>query len=516
MNDLDLSTTAQPVNDETPTKRSTDLMGTDFATEVKSDRLEILWRTTLAVCSLTLLVSFIFTLSIGSIEPLWSLTPVILIFTSLLTGGLLRRGRFEPAAWTFSLGSLIAISVAMMTRTEVYHMVMPFAFVLVVFVVGLLIRPASTFVIAGLSGVAMVVVPYIASGSLEFFGGVQVFALILTLLAAALAAQVTGELYAIAEWALMNYKRERRTNSDLFESRIALERSLKRSEALSERLTLMNAELENARAAAETAKNFRGQFLANMSHELRTPLNAIIGFSETMRRFPVMYDDVELPPAYAHDMDQIYNSGKQLLALINDILDLAKIDAGKLDVRVMETEIESIVTGVMATAHGLVGEKDIRLTKDLPDVLPMVQADPNRLRQVLLNLYSNALKFTDKGEVRLTIRETHEGVQFSVMDEGSGIAEEYLDVIFEEFKQAGNNAGRDPRAGSGLGLAISRQLLTLMGGRIWVESEVGKGSTFHFILQKASGQTSSAHEETTAQAAGDPDSERPAQEITLQ
>src|SRR5690606_33079846 len=150
---------------------------------------------------------------------------------------------------------------------------------------------------------------------------------------------VTGELYQITEWALSNYQRERRTNDELFEKRQALQKSLKRSEALADRLGEINQALEYASAAAEEAKNFRGQFLANMSHELRTPLNAIIGFSETMLQFPIMYDNESLPSPYERDLGQIYNSGRQLLHVINDILDLARVDAGKLEIHLSPVDV---------------------------------------------------------------------------------------------------------------------------------------------------------------------------------
>jgi signal transduction histidine kinase len=218
-----------------------------------------------------------------------------------------------------------------------------------------------------------------------------------------------------------------------------------------------------------------------MSHELRTPLNAIIGFSETMLRFPAMYDDVKLPPAYEDDLQQIYTSGRQLLMLINDILDLAKVDAGKLDVRIDRVDLNPLLKKVVSTAGGLIGGKPVRLETDIPDDLPLIWADSARVEQVLLNLYSNAAKFTDRGAIRLTVSPAEGGVRISLSDTGIGISQDNLDVIFEEFKQA-ETGGRDPRSGAGLGLAISRQLMALMGGRIWAESELGKGSTFHFVL----------------------------------
>src|SRR5690606_16673300 len=213
------------------------------------------------------------------------------------------------------------------------------------------------------------------------------------------------------------------------------------------------------------------QFLANMSHELRTPLNAIIGFSETMLKFPAMYDGVKLPSAYEADLQQIYGSGRQLLNLINDILDLSKVDAGKLDIQMDKVDLKAVVSSVVLTASGLIGSKPIALETDLPEVMPYAWADRARVSQILLNLYSNAAKFTEEGSLKLTVREVDGVIRISLSDTGIGIAPENFEAIFEEFKQA-ETGRRDPRSGAGLGLAISRQLVTLMGGRIWVESEL--------------------------------------------
>ncbi len=162
------------------------------------------------------------------------------------------------------------------------------------------------------------------------------------------------------------------------------------------RLQETNDELDAARGAAEEAKHFRGQFLANMSHELRTPLNAIIGFSETMLKFPAMYDDVKLPVAYEADLQQIYTSGRQLLTLINDILDLAKVDAGKLDVRMERVDLSTVFEQRRFDGER-VGRQQADPAGDRhPRFLPAVWADEARVRQVLLNLYSNAAKFTDQ------------------------------------------------------------------------------------------------------------------------
>lgn len=455
----------------------------DFATEVKSDRLRLLWKVTLIAC--TGIVVFSLTLiNIGNLLPsLWIGLPATLLVSSLITRYIQRSGKFEAAAWAYTIGAIVGVGVAMTggSETEMLFHTAPFMLVVVVFIGGLLLRPLAMFIITGLAIGTTVLVPFLVTGSFDFFGGYQVFAIVAMLLAAGLAAQVTGELYAVTEWALLNYQRERRSNTELFENRQKLELSLKRSEALSERLQHTNVELESARTAAESAKQFRGQFLANMSHELRTPLNAIIGFSETMLKFPIMYDGVELPDAYRADLNQIYSSGKQLLTLINDILDLSKVDAGKLEIQREAVDMLPIIRSSMETAEGLIGSKPITLRTELPRKMPRVLVDSNRVRQVLLNIYSNAVKFTEAGEIVLSVYCFERELQISVRDTGVGIPKSSLELIFEEFKQADNNR-RDPRAGAGLGLAISRQLMHLMNGNIWAESEPGSGSTFYMTL----------------------------------
>ena len=224
------------------------------------------------------------------------------------------------------------------------------------------------------------------------------------------------------------------------------------------------------------------QFLANMSHELRTPLNSIIGFSRVILKGI----DGPISDLQRQDLTAIYNSGQHLLGLINDMLDLAKIEAGKMDMSFEETNVGEIVTSVMSTASGLVKDKPIRLTQKVPEVLPSVRADPIRVRQVLLNLLSNAAKFTEQGDILVEAAAQHdaagiEEVVVRVTDTGPGISEEDQSKLFQAFSQVDDSPTRRT-GGSGLGLSISQQLIQLQGGRIGVHSEVGKGSTFFFTL----------------------------------
>jgi signal transduction histidine kinase len=465
----------------------------NFADDVKSDRLSILWQVTSGVSIMVLVLMFTFVTTENLSVAIWVLSPIALIAGSTATRILLAWERINLASLAYTLGGVLAVAVAMTETNPTTAQIVPFALIIVVFMAGLLLSPFTTVMVGIGSAVLTIAVPALSAGTLEIIGPHQIFAIVMMMISLLMALQVTGELYAVTEWALSNYERERLSNRELFENRNQLRISLRRSEVLGEQLQSTNAELAEAKEAAEAAKKFRGQFLANMSHELRTPLNAIIGFSETMLKFPMMYDDEELPEAYRNDLNQIFTSGQQLLSLINDILDLARVDAGKLEIYMEQVSLDPVIEAVKATANGLVSGKPIELTFDLPEPLPMVWADETRVRQVLLNLYSNATKFTDSGSIDLKITSVEEGVQFSIRDTGRGIPADKLSAIFEEFTQAEDKGGRDPRAGSGLGLAISRQLLDLMRGHIWAESVVGEGSTFYFTLQPYH----KAHTETT-------------------
>lgn len=236
-------------------------------------------------------------------------------------------------------------------------------------------------------------------------------------------------------------------------------------------------ELYQAKEAAEAASKAKSVFLANMSHELRTPLNSIINFA----RILISGLRGEVNEGQKDYLNRIRVSGEHLLGLINDILDLSKIEAGRVELHPEQIQLAELIQSVMATAAGLVKGKPIELRQELAADLSLVEADRTRLRQVLLNLLSNAAKFTDEGSITVRAVPNNGYVLVSVEDTGIGIAPEYLDTIFEEFQQVDSGTSRRYE-GTGLGLAICRRLIELHGGRIWVESTVGKGSVFHFSL----------------------------------
>jgi signal transduction histidine kinase len=457
----------------------------DFAREVRADRLSLLWKITLGAALAVFWVALILTAL--NTQVLSSLVgPCILASIGCLgANALLRRNSYELAVWAYAGGLMAAFGLAMvppigLTAQETGVDILAFVFPVLALMVGLLVPIRSALPLSGLAALIVLIAPSL--GRALAVDRTQGFAILLIAIATGIAAQISGELYGIAQWALDSYGKERRTKDQLFDNQQELQRSFMRQRALSEELQATNKELEAARVAAMEAKNFRGQFLANMSHELRTPLNAIIGFSETMLNFPMMYENQTLPVAYKNDLMQIYNSGRHLLQLINDILDLSKVDAGRLEIEIEQVELEPVFGAVLATAAGLVGEKQIELRRETALNLPIVRGDSLRLRQVMLNLLSNAAKFTDTGVITLGAKNAGNGeVLFWVRDTGIGIPQQDMDKIFEEFRQ-GTSGRRKGRAGSGLGLAISRQLLGLMNGKIWVESKLNEGSTFYFTL----------------------------------
>nr|WP_290665380.1 ATP-binding protein [Ardenticatena sp.] len=244
--------------------------------------------------------------------------------------------------------------------------------------------------------------------------------------------------------------------------------------------------IENARAyerQRETAERLReldqlkSQFLANMSHELRTPLNSIIGFSRVILKGI----DGPINELQRKDLETIYNSGQHLLSLINDILDISKIEAGKMRLDFDKVDLYQVFDSVLSTAQGLIKDKPVELIREIPEGLPTIIADATRVRQILLNLLSNAAKFTEKGEIRVTATQAGDEVIISVSDTGPGIPEDQLDKLFEAFYQVDGSMTRKV-GGTGLGLAITRHFVEMHGGKIWVRSTVGKGSTFTFSL----------------------------------
>jgi signal transduction histidine kinase len=242
-------------------------------------------------------------------------------------------------------------------------------------------------------------------------------------------------------------------------------------------------ELDEKSRQLQVASQHKSEFLANMSHELRTPLNAIIGFSEVLsdRMFGELNEKQE---EYLKD---IYASGNHLLSLINDILDLSKIEAGRMELELTEFDLPTAIENALMLVRERAGRRSIALHTNIDSRLGQVQADERKVRQVVLNLLSNAIKFTPEGgRIEVAAVPKDGFVEVSVTDTGVGIAPEDQEKVFEEFRQVGTAAKKVE--GTGLGLTLCRKFVELHGGWIWVKSEVGVGSTFTFTIPVRRGE----------------------------
>jgi len=280
-------------------------------------------------------------------------------------------------------------------------------------------------------------------------------------------------------WHRTGLERERRAelervNKNLRASEVALQEA---NATLEQRVIERTFDLEAARNQAERADKVKSAFLASMSHELRTPLNAIINFTKFVakgRYGPVSESQAEI-------LNQVTDSSNHLLALINDVLDMSKIESGSLTLFIEDNvALHPIIEGTLSITRSLLGEKPVEISLEIPNDLPSIRADKQRIRQILLNMLSNACKFTEKGAITLKVYLEQNNVVLAVQDTGPGIAAQDQAAVFEAFKQTAT--GLRQGGGTGLGMPISRNLAQAHGGRLWLSSDVGKGTTFYLSL----------------------------------
>lgn len=288
-------------------------------------------------------------------------------------------------------------------------------------------------------------------------------------------------LDTVLTWVWGAYERALKNEALAREHQGKLNRTLRALDEAQYRLERNNHLLALARNEAERARQVKQEFAQAISHELRTPLNLIIGFSEIMANDPETYGDMAWPANLRGDVQQIHHSSRHLAALIDDILDLSALEARRMRLVLQEVNIRQVIEDAVSVVDSLFQRKGLYLRLDVAQDLPPLSLDPLRVRQVLLNLLSNASRHTDRGGVTITTRLVDGYVQVSVTDTGTGIAPEQLDRVFEEFSEVCRSTQRSGE-GTGLGLALSKRFVELHGGSMWLESTLNQGTTAHFTL----------------------------------
>lgn len=371
-------------------------------------------------------------------------------------------------------GTCISISAAIV---EFQRFDLGYLFILPVIFSGVFARRTGTILLVFLSIIGIVVSRLI----LNFpFIWMDNFFQILIIVIAGLASLISASrLYLALDWAQSSFERARENEQIVVGQRAELIRVLKVVDNLAYQYERTNNTLKIERDRSEEGRRLKQEFAQNISHELRTPLGLIVGFSQLMLESPDHYG-LPISPTFVRDLDTIHRNALHLQSLTNDVLELAGVDAGTLSLAVEWVDPVELVRDVIETASELTRQKGVELKLVVESNIPKLWADPARIRQVFFNLLNNAARFTERGDVTIRIRQDGEDMLFSVQDTGIGIPPEMTTRIFEEFvqvKEKGKNRG-----GSGLGLAISRRFVEMHNGRIWAESELGKGSTFYFTL----------------------------------
>ncbi len=356
----------------------------------------------------------------------------------------------------------------------------PYTFALVVSIAGLVNSARAGLGMAGPLAALMVVVGRWGNGGTidraDLAGPLFILAAV-----AVISALASRSLYTALDW---HREATELAHDRLKQTRLRqaeLSRALRSLDEMFQVLLRTREEEARARREAERVRQHTAQFAANVSHELRTPLNLIIGFSELMHSTPQAYGSFDWPDALRADISEIYRSAEHLSQLVDDILDLSQVEAMRLPILEEETDIGALIRDAADVASGLLRGKDVKLELDLADHLPLLWVDPTRIRQVVLNLVTNACRFTEVGSVRVSARLEGGEVRVAVADTGIGMAAEQMARVFNEFEQADVSLRRQ-YGGTGLGLAISKRFIELHRGRIWAESTLGRGSTFCFAL----------------------------------
>jgi len=410
--------------------------------------------------------------------PSWGISTASIVAVAIVSAIAFwaRRLGIRAASITLTLG--LGLILSALVNLYPAQTVAPWLVIDVILVAALLGSRGGYIAAAALSAALVATKPAVLGNPIDWLD-LSMLGLIWT---TAILAWITSyPLGRALEWAWRSYVQALQVTQELQKQQGQLTRTLKSLNEAYERLEEVNHELERAREAAEQARRLKSQFAANISHELRTPLNLIVGFADMVANAPNVYAGEVLPVAYRGDVEAIHRNATHLASLIDDVLDLSQIDAGRMGLYKEWIVLPEVVAEGVRAVEALFARKNLTVVSDLPDELPRIYADRARLRQVFMNLLANAVKFTETGGVRISATRRGNDVVVSVADTGIGIAPNDLTKVFEEFRQLDDSIRRR-NSGSGLGLAISKHFIELHGGAIWAESESGKGTTFFFSI----------------------------------
>ncbi|MBI2940133.1 MAG: response regulator [Chloroflexi bacterium] len=410
-------------------------------------------------------------------DPLSSALSGLLLILLAVAAWALGRIDYVASAWTLVIG-VSAVILLLVTWGEAHSAILLLAApgALAALFIGIA-GGAST---AAVLTLLLIFAPFPSFASLPPGDGWRIGVAMQAWITLGLVWLASRPLLTATQWSWSSYERARRLLDEARDSRLELKQALEDLSRANVQLTRLNRLAQALRQAAEDARRVKEEFVANVSHELRTPLNMIIGFSEMIAKAPQSYAG-NLPPALLADISVILRNSQHLANLIDDVLDLSQIEAGRMALTKERVALAEIVEAATIAVRPLFGPKGLYLETEVGDDLPLVLCDRTRIREVLLNLLSNAGRYTKHGGVRVRAwREGHE-VVVSVADTGPGIAPEHKERLFRPFEQLDGSIRR-VHHGSGLGLSISKAFVDLHGGKMGMESEVGRGTTFFFRL----------------------------------
>jgi signal transduction histidine kinase/CheY-like chemotaxis protein len=433
----------------------------------------------------------------GQIEATYGLVMIGLIGAAIWAIFRLYRSHYLYAVGIFLVTQVIFIAIMIGLLQD---MTLGYLYLFTIVMAGSLINGVGSFGIASAAGIIEWVLVNFISMNLKSAELLPVL-ILLQYLAALVTAQAAYGLYAALKASEVSAQEARKHAQEAREHRGELHRTLKSLDITYTQLQKANVELLQARETADAALKFKKEFTAQTSHELRTPLNLIIGFSQTMAFSQNSYG-VKLPPAYLRDVTEIHRNSQHLLSLIDDILDLSKLESGRMGLHFNVVNINDVLQEVFEMIQPLTQAKGLDLIFEIPDSPLELWLDRDRIHQVLLNLLSNAARLTKRGQIVLqaTLRKKENEMLIQVKDSGPGISDEMLTRIFEDYQQVEDTSG--VAGTSGLGLAISKRIVELHGGHIWAESEIGTGSSFFFVLpvHQSVGQQAWQTHDTTSDA----------------